>query len=105
MGSILEEMERVVVPGGTLIILETLSTGSLAPAPPTPGLAEYYRWLETEWDYTRRTIQTDYQFTSVEEAVARTEFFFGPQMGSLIRENNWTRLPEWTGLWLKRITD
>ena len=103
MGSILAEMERVVVPGGTVIILETLSTGSLTPAPPNPGLAEYYHWLETKWDYTHRTIQTDYQFATLEQAIARTEFFFGPEMGALIRANNWTRLPEWTGVWFKQI--
>jgi ubiquinone/menaquinone biosynthesis C-methylase UbiE len=100
---VLHEMHRVVRPGGALILLETLSTGSLTPAPPSPGLAAYYTWLENEWDFTRQEIQTDYQFTSVEEAIALTEFFFGPSLSLTIRKNNWARLPEWTGVWGKRI--
>ena len=104
IGRVLDEMHRVVQQGGALIILETLSTGSLPPAPPSPGLAAYYTWLENEWGFTRQEIQTDYQFASVEEAIALTEFFFGPELSSAIRKNNWARLPEWTGLWGKRVS-
>lgn len=100
---VLDEMHRVARPGGALIILETLSTGSLTPAPPSPGLAAYYAWLEYEWGFTRQEIPTDYQFASVEEAIALTEFFFGPQLSTAIRKNNWARLPEWTGVWGKRL--
>jgi ubiquinone/menaquinone biosynthesis C-methylase UbiE len=102
IGRVLSEMERVVAPGGVLIILETLSTGALAPTPPTPGLAEYYAWLENEWGYARRAIRTDYQFASVAEAVARTEFFFGAELADKIKANGWARLPEWTGVWSRR---
>ena len=103
IGLILNEMERVVVAGGVLIIVETLTTGALKPAPPSQGLAEYYAWLEEAWGYTRHAIQTDYQFASVEEAVAKTEFFFGSKLAELVRQNNWARLPEWTGVWSKII--
>jgi ubiquinone/menaquinone biosynthesis C-methylase UbiE len=103
IGKILREMERVALPGGTLIIMETLTTGATEPAPPTTELAEYYTWLEEDWGYTRLEIQTDYQFDSVEQAVAKTQFFFGPEMAELIRQNQWARLPEWTGLWFKRV--
>jgi ubiquinone/menaquinone biosynthesis C-methylase UbiE len=102
MGRILTEMERVTVPGGCLVIMETLTTGALEPAPPTPGLAEYYAWLEDNWGYLRHTIQTDYQFASVDEAVEKTGFFFGPELAETIRQNEWARLPEWTGLWSKQ---
>ena len=98
---VLEEMQRVVAPGGALIILETLSTGSTTPAPPTPELGEYYDWLERDWGFSHATIATDYHFASVDEAVARTEFFFGPQMAARIRAEGWARLPEWTGVWSK----
>jgi len=100
---VLDEMHRVVHPGGALIILETLTTGSLIPAPPTPDLAAYYDWLEKRWGFTRQEIQTDYQFTNAEEAIAQTEFFFGPELSRTIRRNNWARLPEWTGVWGKRV--
>lgn len=102
IGQVLREMRRVTAPGGTVLIMETLSTGALTPAPPTPGLAEYYAWLEGEWAFTRRVVRTDYVFASVEEAVARTEFFFGAELAALIRANGWARLPEWTGLWAWR---
>jgi len=98
---VLTEMTRVVKPGSCLIILETLTTGSLTPAPPTNKLADYYTWLENEHGFTRQEIQTDYQFASLDDAVNHTEFFFGPALSQKIRANNWTRLPEWTGLWSK----
>ena len=36
-------------------------------------------------------------------AAAQTEFFFGEDLASLIRQNGWARLPEWTGVWSKRV--
>ena len=103
IGRVLDEMHRVVAPGGALIILETLSTGSLIPTPPHAALAEYYDWLEQTWGFSRETIATDYRFASVDEAVARTEFFFGPELAAKIRAQGWARLPEWTGVWRKII--
>ena len=104
IASVVDEMHRVVAPGGALIILETLSTGSLTPAPPSPGLAEYYDWLEQAWGFSRETIATDYRFASVDEAIARTEFFFGADLAAKIRAQGWARLPEWTGVWGKSIS-
>ncbi len=103
IGRVLREMHRVVAANGALIIIETLTTGSLTPAPPTPGLAEYYAWLEGEWGFQRQTIRTDYQFASVEEAANQTEFFFGAELAASIRAHRWARLPEWTGVWGKRL--
>jgi ubiquinone/menaquinone biosynthesis C-methylase UbiE len=101
IGKILREMQRLVVKGGTLIIMETLSTGSLTAQPPTPELAELYAWFENKWGFTRKEISTDYLYSSVEEAVKKTEFFFGSEMAEQIRLNQWARLPEWTGIWYK----
>lgn len=103
IGRVLREMHRVAAPGGALVIMETLTTGSLAPAPPTEELAEYYAWLESEWGFARQTIRTDYQFASVDDAVAHTEFFFGGELAAKIRQHGWARLPEWTGVWSKRV--
>lgn len=100
---VLKEMHRVVRPGGALIIIETLTTGSLTPAPPTKGLARYYHRLETTWGFSRQEIRTDYQFDSVDDAVARTEFFFGAELSAKVRANGWARLPEWTGVWGKTV--
>lgn len=101
IGQVLAEMERVAAPGGTLVVLETMTTGSLTPAPPTEGLAEYYAWMEETWGYTRQVLATDYAFGSVAEAVAHTEFFFGAELAETIRARGWARVPEWTGLWTK----
>ncbi len=100
---VLQEMHRAATADGAIIIMETLTTGSLTPAPPTAGLARYYRWLENDWGFSRQEISTDYQFSSVDETVARTEFFFGAKLAARVRENNWARLPEWTGVWGKRL--
>ncbi|MEJ2351476.1 MAG: class I SAM-dependent methyltransferase [Anaerolineales bacterium] len=102
-GAVLKEMHRVVQAGGALIILETLTTGSLTPAPPTKALAEYYAWLEENWGFERQEIQTDYGFPSVAAAAEHTEFFFGAELARSIRENGWARLPEWTGVWGKTV--
>jgi len=103
IGKILTEMERVAVPGGYLVIMETMTTGALEPAAPSSRRAEYYGWLEETWGFRRDIIQTDYVFGSVDEAVSKTEFFFGPELAKLIRKNQWSRLPEWTGIWSKRV--
>jgi len=103
IGRVLQEMHRVVKDGGALIIIETLTTGALTPAPPDEKLAGYYAWLEEAWDFSRQEIQTDLAFASVEEAVARTEFFFGPELSAKIRQNGWARVPEWTGVWGKVV--
>ncbi|MDM8520950.1 class I SAM-dependent methyltransferase [Anaerolineales bacterium HSG6] len=103
LGQVLSEMHRVVQPQGALIIIETLGTGSLQPAPPSEELAEYYSWLEHEWDFQRQTIRTDYQFESVEEAVTHAEFFFGAKLAQKIIAHDWQRLPEWTGVWGKTL--
>ncbi|NJL56820.1 hypothetical protein HC928_17975, partial [bacterium] len=73
----LAEMVRVTRPDGTLIILETLGTGSEIPTPPTAGLDAYYAWLEETHGFTRTWIRTDYEFASVGEAEHLTRFFFG----------------------------
>jgi ubiquinone/menaquinone biosynthesis C-methylase UbiE len=103
IGRVLSEMQRLVRPDGSLIIIETLTTGSMEPAPPNQGLATYYAWLESEWGFQRQQIRTDYQFDSVDEAVTRTEFFFGPELAATVREKGWARIPEWTGVWAKQI--
>jgi ubiquinone/menaquinone biosynthesis C-methylase UbiE len=103
MSLIFTEMQRTVVSGGTLIVLETMTTGCTQPAPPTEGLAEYYHWMETQLGFKRQVIQTDYQFADVDQAIAYTEFFFGNELAQAIRKNTWTRLPEWTGVWEKSL--
>ena len=98
----LGEMARVLRPGGTGILIETLGTGSEAPRPPTPELAELYRWLETEQGFINHTwIRTDYQFSTVPEAEELTRFFFGDELADRVVREQLLILPECTGFWWK----
>jgi len=54
-------MVRVVKPGGSIIIIETLGTGFTEPAPPEI-LKPYYEYLASRW-FTLVSIRTDYLFT------------------------------------------
>ncbi len=101
IGKALSEMQRVLKPGGTAIILETMGTGSTEPVPPTDALAAYYHWLENEHGFSATTLRTDYQFESVEEAVELTRFFFGDGLADRVQRENLTILPECTGIWWK----
>lgn len=98
---VLQEMDRVLAPGGQVVLIETLGTGQLDAAPPTAGLADLFAWLEEERGFFRTTISTDYQFRDPQEAARRMAFFFGPGLTEKILENGWARVPEWTGIWVK----
>jgi ubiquinone/menaquinone biosynthesis C-methylase UbiE len=93
------ELLRVVKPGGTAIILETLGTGRETPAPPNQALREYYTWLEDEQGFGHQWLRTDYRFESLDEADALTRFFFGDALADRIRQESLMVLPECTGLW------
>jgi ubiquinone/menaquinone biosynthesis C-methylase UbiE len=101
IGRALDEMARVLKPGGHLIVIETLSTGASSPAPPTPALAEYYAWL-ADMGMSCSAIATDYVFGDADEASDTLGFFFGPAMRDRIARLRWSRVPEWTGVWSRR---
>jgi ubiquinone/menaquinone biosynthesis C-methylase UbiE len=95
----LNEIYRILRPGGKIIIIETLGTGTEKPRPPE-HLEGYFAWL-TEAGFERGWTRTDYRFESLEEAVELSTFFFGEEMGHQVREKNWVLLPECTGIWWK----
>ena len=99
----LDEIRRILRPSGTAILLETLGTGHETPTPPTPGLAELYTWLQTQYGFDHTWIRTDYQFSSVPEAVERTRFFFGDTLADHIEREQLLILPECTGIWWKTL--
>ncbi len=104
MTKVLMEIERVLKPGGWGIILETLTTGSHTPAPPTPALAAYYAWLESVLGFSRQVVQTDYLFDNLDQAFHYAQFFFGEELAAQISKEKWVRLPEWTGIWSKQYS-
>jgi len=102
IGKALAEMRRVLRPGGTAILIETMTTGSETPRPPTPALSEYYAWLEGEQGFSAMAIRTDYRFASLVEAEALTRFFFGDALAGRVRLENLVILPECTGIWWRK---
>jgi ubiquinone/menaquinone biosynthesis C-methylase UbiE len=104
IGQSLAEMKRVLRPGGTAVIFETLGTGSEEPNPPTETLAAYYAYLENEQGLSSTWIRTDYQFESLSEAEELAGFFFGDELTAQVTANEWVILPECTGIWWLTLT-
>jgi hypothetical protein len=92
-------MKRVLRPGGTVIILETLGTGCESPHPPSDALAAYYALLEEEHGFSATWIRTDYRFASLSEAEDLTRFFFGDGLADRVAREGLVTLPECTGIW------
>jgi len=90
----ISEMQRVLRPGGKILLFETLGTGVENPTPPD-NLTEYYAFLD-ESGFSSVCIRTDYRFASVEEAQALMAFFFGAEMTRKITS---PLVPECTGVW------
>ena len=97
------EMQRVLRPSGTIIIVETLGTGCAEPAPPADWLADYYAVLENDLGFRSTWARTDYQFASLDEAVELLGFFWDDEFGETARRNNWIITPECTGIWWKGV--
>lgn len=95
------EMERVLRPGGRIILFESLGTGNETPVE-LEHLKAYYPWLD-EAGFEKKWIRTDYQFESVDEAADLAGFFFGAEMADRIRQNEMTILPECTGVWWRKV--
>lgn len=93
----LGEMRRVLKPGGTLFVIETLGTGHTTPRQHA-ALDEYFSLLEAE-GLQRTWIRTDYVFPDVETAASITGRFFGDAFAERVRREGWARVPECTGIW------
>ena len=90
-------MKRAVVPGGRVVVIETLGTGHETPSV-APALAQYFALLESE-GFSRTALRTDYAFESAAAAERSARFFFGDAMGDRVRDAGWSRVPECTGVW------
>ena len=99
----LAEMTRILRPGGSIIILETLGTGLVTPQPPE-NLVDYYSFLEHQ-GFSSSWIRTDYRFESLEEAEKIVSFFFGEAMLDELVNDGSITLPECTGIWWKKINE
>ncbi|HNT77025.1 MAG TPA: class I SAM-dependent methyltransferase [Anaerolineae bacterium] len=97
----LREFERVLRPGGTIIIIETKGTGHETPVD-YPNLADYYTFLKTQ-GFESTWIRTDFQFDDEAQAEALTGFFFGEKFAKDIVAQYGVIVPECTGVWWKRL--
>lgn len=94
---------RNVKPGGIAILLETMGTNTDEPAPPVPELEAFYSLLENDYGFASTVIRTDYSFPSNEVAADIMGFFFGKEMERGVRARGSATIPEFTGLWYRRL--
>ncbi|MFN8435415.1 MAG: class I SAM-dependent methyltransferase [Anaerolineales bacterium] len=95
------EMKRVLNPGSFIVLYESLGTGNESPIK-LDHLKDFYPWLD-EKGFQNKWIRTDYKFESLAEAEELSRFFFGDELGNKVVQNNWTILPECTGVWWLKI--
>lgn len=102
LAQVISEIKRVLRPGGTIIIFETMGTGTETPDPPD-FLMPYFHALTEQYGFSHRWIRADYEFPSFEEARAGMEFFFGAELAEKIVRNRWSTVPECAGIWWKQF--
>ena len=95
------EMKRVLKPGSFIVLYESLGTGNETPIR-LEHLKDFYPWLD-EKGFQNKWIRTDYKFESLAEAEELSRFFFGDELGNKVEQNNWTILPECTGVWWLKV--
>lgn len=95
---IILEMKRVLRPGGTIVIMETMGTGYETPHPPE-FLTQYYSLLESKYGFSHKWIRLDYRFADLEEAERLARFFFGDELADKVVVEKLVILPECAGIW------
>ncbi len=93
----LRRMRHIVHPDGAIVILETMGTGFTMPNPPS-FMLDYFDYL-AGIGMQSRWIRTDYRFSSPQEAVDLTRFFFGDELAELVEQAGSPIVPECTAIW------
>ena len=93
------EVRKNLLPGGLVVLIETLGTNVPSPAAPHPRLADFYSLLQSHYGLQQTVLSTDYRFPSVAEAADTLGFFFGEAMARAVRDARSPTIPEWTGVW------
>ncbi len=101
--SLVADIARVLVSGGTAMLIETLGTGRLRPNPPGQWLPQLYRHWQEEHGFERRWLRTDYRFESQLEMDELLRSFFGAEVADEARAAGSLIVPECTGVWHKRF--
>ena len=100
--AMLAEMERILKPGGSAILIETMGTGQRQPQAP-PNLKELYDYWREEHGFCYRWIRTDFQFASPDEADELMRFFFGDELADTCLDDQTVIVPECSGIWWKHL--
>ena len=86
-----------------MILIETLGTNVSTPGVTSEKLQEFYKALVENYGFNEEVVTTDYRFESKEEALQRMGFFFGDEMREAVRAIDSTIVPEFTGVWWKKV--
>ncbi|WP_195574068.1 class I SAM-dependent methyltransferase [Paenibacillus sp. 1001270B_150601_E10] len=98
---VMNEIHRILRPDGTVIIIETMGTGTTEPSPPS-FLQPYYHALEHQYGFASSLVRTDYQFANVEEAFSYISFFFGDELAEQLLTQQLATVMEWAGIWWRK---
>ncbi|MDI4643466.1 class I SAM-dependent methyltransferase [Cohnella hashimotonis] len=98
LAAILDEIRRVLRPGGTVVIFETMGTGFATPNPPV-FLLNYYDSLERVHGFAHECFPFDYTFADAAEAERLARFFFGEETGDKVAASGSPIVPEFAGVW------
>ena len=99
---LLAETNRLLAAGGTVILIETMGTGTRTPRPPGVVLPRFFEWLESRRGFSARWIRTDYVFESMAKAAELVGFFFGSMVEHEVRADGTVVVPECTGIWWRK---
>ena len=98
------QVRKNLVPGGFVVLIETLGTNALSPAALHSRLAEFYQLLQSRYGLQQAAISTDYRFPSAREAAETLGFFFGDAMAQAVADAGSATVPEWTGIWYGSVS-
>lgn len=98
LAAVLAEIRRVLRPGGTAVIFETMGTGFSAPNPPA-FLLSYYDALQRIHGFAHECFPFDYTFADAAEAERLSRFFFGDEIGDKVAASGSPVVPEFAGVW------
>jgi len=94
------EMQRVLRPGGTIIIVETLGT-AVSNHPPADWLATTTRSWKQSGFHSRGCARLSVCVAG--RGGELLSFFWDDEFGEMARRNNWIITPECTGIWWKEV--
>jgi len=103
VGQAIDEMMRVVRPGGAVILIETLGTGVITPEPPDL-FNVVYDYFERERGFLSTWIRTDFCFASLAQARDVLVPLFGDAAeDKMIETDRGVVMPECTGIWWRDV--